>query len=438
MGHERFETPEPAAPQPAREANRNPWSWVPSLYFAQGIPYVVVMMVSVLMYKRLGISNADVALYTSWLYLPWVIKPLWSPLVDIFSTKRRWIVCLQFVLGVSLGCVALTLPGPDFFRYTLAVFWLMAFASATHDIAADGFYMLGLAQHQQAAFVGVRSTFYRIASITGQGVLVVIAGQLEITTGRVAYAWSVTFGILAAVFIATAAYHLVVLPRPSDDRPAAGISARNFAVEFLRVFADFFRKPRMVSIVGFLLFYRFAEAQLVKMMQPFLLDPRAEGGLGLTTSQVGIAYGTAGMIALTCGGLAGGYLVSRHGLRKWLWPMVLIIHVPDLVFVLLSQFQPSDFWLVSVAVSVEQFGYGFGFTAYLLFMIMVSQGQHKTAHYAICTGVMALGMMVPGMFSGAIQEWVGYKLFFLWILLSTIPGFIVAAAVKIESDFGKR
>ncbi len=421
------------------QTRRSPWLWVPTLYFAQGIPYVVVMTVSVIMYKRLDISNTDIALYTSWLYLPWVIKPLWSPLVDLFRTKRFWIIVLQFLMGASLACVALTLPGPRFFQYTLAVFWLMAFASATHDIAADGFYMLGLEQHQQAAYVGVRSTFYRVAMITGQGILVVIAGSLETWTGgRIAYSWSLTFGLLALIFVITASYHLFALPRPADDRPARRDESSGFFREFLLVFAEFFRKPGIAAILGFLLFYRFAEAQLVKLIQPFLLDPRAEGGLGLTTSQVGVAYGTVGVIALTCGGILGGYVVSRQGLSFWLWPMVLIIHLPDLMFVFLSQSQPENFAIVSGAIAVEQFGYGFGFTAYMLFMIMVAQGQHKTAHYAICTGFMALGMMVPGMFSGWIQEHLGYKLFFLWVILSTIPGFLVAALVRIEPGFGKK
>jgi PAT family beta-lactamase induction signal transducer AmpG len=422
-----------------RPERRNPWVWIPSLYFAEGLPYVVVMTVSVIMYKRLGISNADIALYTSWLYFPWVIKPLWGPIVDLVRTKRLWIILLQLVIGASLASVALTIPVPGFFRATLAVFWLMAFSSATHDIAADGFYMLGLKEHEQAAFVGVRSTFYRIAMVTGQGILVIVAGMIESNTnGNTVLAWSVTFGILAAMFIVFGVYHRFMLPFPAADRPVRSGQERNPVAEFFEVFAAFFRKPRITSILAFLLLYRFAESQLIKLVSPFLLDPRMKGGLGLTTSEVGIAYGTVGIIALTLGGLVGGFVIPRRGLKFWLWPMVIIMHLPDLMFVYLSQVQPSSFMVINAAVAIEQFGYGFGFTAYMLFMIMVSEGDHRTAHYAICTGIMALGMMLPGMFSGALQEWLGYPKFYLWVMLSTVPGFIVAALIKIDREFGRK
>ncbi|MBP1678988.1 MAG: putative rane protein [Bacteroidetes bacterium] len=424
-------TPAPHLPE------RSPWAWIPSLYFAEGIPYVVAMTVSVIMYKRFGISNTDIALYTSWLYLPWVLKPLWSPFVDMFRTKRFWIVLLQFVIGASLASVAVTIPLPAFFQITLAIFWLMAFASSTHDIAADGFYMLGLPEHQQAAFVGVRSTFYRIAMITGQGLLVVVAGRLE-AVGDLKMAWSLTFGILAVIFVGFAVYHRLRLPRPASDHPVRSEGSTTVVREFLTVFARFFRKPRMLAILAFLLFYRFGEAQLVKMVTPFLLDPRSSGGLGLSTGEVGIAYGTVGVIALTIGGLLGGYVVSRHGLHTWLWPMVIIMHVPDLTFVYLSHVQPESFLVITSGVALEQFGYGFGFTAYTLYMILAAEGENKTAHFAICTGFMALGMMIPGMASGAIQEALGYKTFFIWIMLSTIPSFIVPALVKIPRGFGKK
>jgi len=422
-----------------RPAYRNAWLWVPSLYFAEGIPYVVVMSVSVIMYKRLGISNTDIALYTSWLYLPWVIKPLWSPFVDMLSTKRLWIVSLQFVIGVTLACVAFVLPLPTFFQYSIAIFWFMAFASATHDIAADGYYMLALEQHQQAAFVGVRSTFYRIAMITGTGILVVLAGELETSSGgNISLAWSVTMSVLAGLFLLFFAYHRLILPYPVVDKPTLADASQGIWKEFAHTFVLFFKRKDIVTILVFLLLYRFAEAQLVKLVSPFLLDPRAKGGLGLTTSEVGIVYGTAGIIALTLGGLLGGYVVSRKGLKFWLWIMVFTIHLPDAMFVYLSQVQPQSFFLINAAVAVEQFGYGFGFTAYTLYMILVSEGDHKTAHYAICTGFMALGMMVPGMFSGMIQDAIGYKNFFLWVMLSTIPGFLVAGLVKVDPRFGKK
>jgi len=421
------------------QKTRSPWWWIPTLYFGQGIPYVVVMSISVIMYKKMGISNTDIALYTSWLYLPWVIKPLWSPFVDMFKTKRFWIVALQLLIGAALAAVAFTIPLSNFFQITLAVFWLMAFSSATHDIAADGFYMLALPQHQQAAFVGVRSTFYRIAMITGQGALVVLAGWLENSTGSIATGWSITFFVLAGIFIALFIYHKFLLPYPiSDKATLAESSSSQILKEFFNTFATFFKKKEIIVILLFLLLYRFAEAQLVKLVTPFLLDPRAEGGLGLTTQEVGIVYGTVGVISLTLGGLLGGYVISKRGLKFWLWIMVFSIHLPDAAFVFLSQVQPENFFVINAAVAIEQFGYGFGFTAYMLYMILVSEGEHKTAHYAICTGFMALGMMLPGMFSGWLQDHIGYKNFFLWVMVSTIPGFIVAALVNIPEEFGKK
>jgi PAT family beta-lactamase induction signal transducer AmpG len=596
----------------------------------QGIPYVMANVVSVILYKRMGISNTDIALYTSWLYLPWALKPLWSPFVDMFGTKRRWVLAMQTLLGALLACVALTIPLPSFFQYTLAVFWLIAFSSATYDIAADGFYMLGLEEHQQAAFVGVRSTFYRIATIASQGLLVILAGSIEshsglppvefqiaaktqvatpttlpaeiaastfataagesplhivlestqldvgltppdkatlkallqeakssniengfcpapkatakqepsfwaqhVTTpleeslrkhfgdprksvdkragnlatvtlrlsgppqagqtvavvvsrsagnenieaiegtrlafteqnwnkparvvlqvdpkldkevnttfrasaGNIPMAWSTVFAVLAVLFILLCVYHQFILPYPATDRSSLATTQGSAAGEFFRTFGLFFRKKQIVVAILFLLFFRFAEAQLVKMVSPFLLDGREVGGLGLTTSEVGIVYGTVGIIALTVGGLLGGYIISQQGLRFWLWPMVCIMHLPDLAFVYLSYAQPDNLFLISAAVATEQFGYGFGFTAYMLYMILLAEGEHKTAHYAICTGFMALGMMIPGMYSGWLQETIGYQHFFLWVLLSTIPGFLVVALVKIPADFGRK
>jgi PAT family beta-lactamase induction signal transducer AmpG len=422
---------------PSQPAFRNPWAWVPTLYLAEGIPYVMAMTVSVILYKRLGISNTDIALYTSWLYLPWVIKPLWSPLVELFRTKRFWIVTMQLVIGASFACVALTIPGPAFFRYTLAFFWIMAFSSATHDIAADGFYMLGLKQYQQAAFVGVRTIFYRIAMIGAKGILVVLAGTLETHGFGVAFAWSVTFYLLAAIMLALCIYHLFFLPFPATDGPVPRDPSRSGSAEFFRGFVIFFKRKDIVAVIAFLLFYRFAEAQLVKMVAPFLLDPRTKGGLGLSTAEVGIVYGTVGAIALMLGGLLGGWVISRKGLRYWLWIMVFAMHLPDAIFIWLSRALPESLWVINAAVALEQFGYGFGFTAYSLVMIMISEGEYKTVRYAIATGIMALGMMIPAMSSGWIQEQLGYSHFFLWILVSTIPGFIVAALLKIDPAFGK-
>ena len=419
-------------------AKRNPWLWVPTIYLAEGVPYMIAMTVSVVLYKNLGLTNTQIALYTSWLYLPWVIKPLWSPFVDLFRTKRFWIVLMQLAIGASFACVALTLPATDFVRYTLAMFWIMAFSSATHDIAADGFYMLGLTTPQQAAFVGVRTVFYRVATIASKGGLVILAGLLQKYGYPVASAWSITFLVAAAVFLALCLYHFFVLPYPESDHSAPFDKGKGFVAEYFRIITLFFRQKDILIIISFFLFYRFAEAQLVKMVAPFLLDSPAKEGLGLSTAEVGVIYGTVGVVALMLGGLLGGYAVYHKGLKFWLWPMVLIMHVPDLIFVYLSHALPSSLWVVGSAVAIEQFGYGFGFTAYTMYMIMVSQGEYKTVFYAIGTGIMALGMMLPAMASGWIQEILGYKNFYFWILITTIPGFIVAALVTIDPAYGKK
>lgn len=620
---------QPAELSPAATKQRNPWWWVPSLYFAQGIPYVVVMTVSVVMYKRMGISNTDIALYTSWLYLPWVIKPLWSPIVEMFRTKRFWIVSMQLLVGAGLAGVALTMPMPAYFTYSLAFLWLLAFSSATHDIAADGFYMLGLDQHSQTWFVGVRSTFYRIAMITGQGLLVILAGYIEshsglqpvsvqvravqsagefqwthpeaidvvpeegelriiaaldtvslmplpvkkseadlihnlakisnthnrfiigeeeikakhdeeanwwsrniadpltewtkrnfgpstpmakgtdaagnvaflrfrlskppeegkevvvtvsrekgdesiaiiegtrfvftkdnwnrealtvvqldpklraetaatviARSGNIPLSWMVTFFVLAGLFILLFLYHNVILPKPATDMASA--SGAGFLKDFFITFAEFFKKKGIVVMILFLLLYRFAEAQLVKLIMPFLLDPKEVGGLGLTTGEVGLVYGTLGILALTLGGILGGFLAAKLGLKRALWWLVCAIHLPCAAFVYLAYAQPDSLWVIGASVMVEQFGYGFGFTAYMLYMIYISEGKFKTAHYAISTGFMALGMMLPGMFSGWLQETVGYQHFFVWVMMSTIPGFLMAAFLKIDPNFGRK
>lgn len=418
---------------------RHPWLWIPTLYYAEGIPYIIVMSVSVVIYKRLGISNTEIALYTSWLYLPWMIKPLWNPLIDLTRTKRFWITSMQLLVGAGLAGVALTLPMAHVFRYTLAFMWLLAFSSATHDIAADGFYMLGLSEHDQAWFVGIRSTCYRAAMLTGQGLLVMLAGYLETATGgHIQAAWSLTFYVMAGVFLALWAYHMWRLPYPDTDMPPADDDRSGFWTAFATTFAAFFRKPHIGIVIAFLLLYRFAEAQLVKLASPFLLDTAAAGGLALSTSRVGFIYGTVGLITLTLGGILGGILASRDGLKSWLWWMVAAINVPNAVYIVLAYTMPNQMAIVSVAVAIEQFGYGFGFTAYMLYLIYVSEGEHKTAHFAIGTGFMAAGMMLPGMASGWIQEWLGYRHFFIWVLVATIPSFVATALIPLAPEFGKK
>lgn len=425
-------------PQPIPSRPRNPWTWIPSLYFAQGLPNVLVGSVSVIVYKNLGLSNTQAAFYTSWLYLPWVLKPLWSPVVEHLRTRRGWIWAMQLLVGAGFAGVALTIPTTHFLQFTLALFWLIAFSSATHDVAADGFYILANTEHEQAFFSGVRNVSFNLAKITAQGLLVALAGILKDRVGGFEVAWAITFGAAAAVFVLLTGYHRWMLPRPAADREGSAASAKLFLKEFLATFGSFFRKPNIGLLLSFLLLYRFGEAQLLKIAAPFLIDSRASGGLGLTNEQLSVAYGTAGVIALICGGLLGGIAVSRRGLKSWLWPMLLAMHLPDAVFVFLAYAKPTGLVLISACLAVEQFGYGFGFAAYMLYMIYIARGQHSTAHYAISTGFMALGLMLPGMWSGWLQMKLGYEWFFIWVLLATIPGFIVTALVPLDAEFGRR
>ena len=416
---------------------QSPWSWIPTLYFAEGFPYVLIVTVSVIMFKKLGVSNSDVTLYTGWLYLPWVIKPLWSPFVDLIKTKRWWVTTTQIILGAGLAGIAFSIPTSNFLQWTLAIFWLLAFSSATHDIAADGLYMLGLSEGDQSLFVGIRNTFYRIASIAGQGGLLIVAGILEKSTGTVRTAWSLTFLTAAIIMILLAIYHIKALPKPSDDIHSI-TSVKQLFIGFIHTFKTYFCKPGIVTAILFVLLYRFPEAQLTKICPLFLIDPVSEGGLGLTTEQVGFAQGTLGVIGLLIGGIIGGAVISAKGLKKSLWPMVMAISIPDLVYVFLSYFPTANMFVISSCIFIEQLGYGFGYTAYTLFLIYFARGEQQTSHYAISTGIMALGMMLPGMISGKLQEIMGYKMFFIWIILCCSITFIVSAMIKFEPDFGKK
>lgn len=611
----------------------SPWAWIPSLYLAEGLPYVAVMTISVIMYKRMGISNTDIALYTSWLYLPWVIKPFWSPFVDLLKTKRWWIVTMQLLIGAGFAGIAFTIPLPFFFQATLAFFWLLAFSSATHDIAADGFYMLGLDTNQQAMYVGIRSTFYRIATIMGQGILIILAGFLESASGmepvkinfdispqytestlripsdinsdgqdggtmrfvadrkivrmgthgvnkdsaqlfvqtitdlnqkngfiakentsgntsqsgneagwwttsvsqplgtwiqssfgekremsvsgyagniavtsirlsqkpeagkeivlntsmnkgdksisliqgdhlvfnesnwdkpayllfqidpkltvastaeykglsgNIPFAWSITFFVLAGLFVVFSFYHRFRLPKPQADKYHEILTAKSIVKEFSSTFVSFFKKPQAAAAIFFMLTFRFSEAQLLKLINPFLLDSRDIGGLGLTTGQVGFVYGTIGILGLVIGGIIGGIVASKGGLKKWLWPMMLSMLLTCITFVYLSFSQTESLLLINICVFTEQFGYGFGFTAYMLYLMYYSDGEQKTAHYAICTGFMALGMMIPGMFAGWLQDHLGYNHFFIWVMICSIVPIIAASLLKINPAYGKK
>ncbi len=411
---------------------------MPTLYFAEGVPYVAVMTISLILYKRLGLSNTDITLYTSWLYLPWVIKPLWSPFVDMLKSKRWWIVTMQLLIGAALGGVAFTIPVSWWLQGSLFFFWMMAFASATHDIAADGFYMMGLDEHEQAYFVGIRSTFYRIATIFSSGLLVGLAGALQVMTRSIRYSWSLVFYLMAGLFIAFWLYHNWVLPRPDEDSEKHTKTASAIWNEFRQTVVTFFQKPQVWAGICFMLFYRMPEGLLAKISALFLVDAPHNGGLGLSDGEYGLVQGTVGVIGLTVGGILGGICASRDGLKRWLWPMVMAITLPDIVYVILAYLLPSSLLTISICVFVEQFGYGFGFSAYMLYLIYYSQGEHKTSHYALCTAFMALSMMIPGLFAGALQEAVGYQLFFIIVMLACTMTYVVTSFLKVDPEFGKK
>ncbi|MBO5263589.1 MAG: MFS transporter [Bacteroidaceae bacterium] len=420
------------------QENRNGWSWIPTLYFAEGLPYFAVTVISVILYKRMGINNTDIALYTSWLYLPWVIKPFWSPIVEMLSTRRQWIYAAQLFIGAMFAAVAFSIPASGFFQWSLAIFWLVAFSSATHDIAADGFYMLGLSEEQQSFFSGIRSIFYRVATIFGQGAIIIVAGRLEEATASITTAWSITFAILAGIMVLLGGIHRFTLPTPANDISRNINSVKEAMQKFGEIWSTFFKKPGIVQAILFMLLFRLPEAQLVKLLNPFLLDSRDAGGLALSTEQIGITYGTIGVIGLIIGGIAGGVAISKKGLKYWLWPMVAAISIPDLVYVYLSMAQPTGQLIIDGCIFVEQMGYGFGFTAYMMYLIYFSRGKYPTAHYAISTAFMALGMMLPGMLSGYIQELVGYTNFFIWVMVCCVATFAVSGLLKIDPDFGKK
>lgn len=433
-----------------KQQTANAWWWVPTLYFAEGIPYFIVNNISMIMFNNMGMSKGDMSMYTSLLYLPWVIKPLWSPFIDIIKTKRWWVMAMQILISLAFAAVAFSLPHPSpetiaqgntpvsLFTVTLLIFWVTAFASATHDIAADGFYMLALEQHDQALFVGIRSTFYRLSSIFGQGVLVVVAGLLETHLGDVPKAWSVTMLICAALFSLITLWHTFRLPHPTTDTSRSIRTAKEIVAEFCHTFVTFFRKKHVLIAILFMLLYRFPEAFLIKMMNPFLLDPMTEGGLGLSTEAVGVVYGTVGVVALTIGGILGGLAASRWGLKRSLWPMAISIILPCISFVFLASYQPQNIWLISACVALDQFGYGFGFTAYMLYLMYFSDGEYRTAHYSLCTAFMAMSMMIPGMFAGYLQESLGYTFFFIFVMACCLVTVAVTAILKVDNDYGKK
>lgn len=429
-----------ASDKPEHSSRLAAWTWIPTLYFAEGLPLIVVLSVATVMYKELGVSNAEIALYTSLLYLPWTVKPLWSPLVDLYGTQRGWTVAMQVLVAAAMAGVAYLAPTSSFFIATLACFWVMAIGSATHDIAADGFYMSTMSQRDQAWFVGIRSTFYRLATIAGSGLLVMLAGYLgDPNEEGVALlphdaAWSRSFAVAAALYFAFAVYHFFFLPHPRTEKKSGDEEHAGGIEGFIEVFASFFRKPHVGWAIAYMLLYRFSESQLAKLKAPFLIDGRAEGGIGLSTVSLGFLDGTLGVSLLTIGGIVGGILLARDGLRPWLLPMALMINLPNAAYAFLAFAQPESAWVVGAVISIEQLGYGLGFSAYMLYMLYFSRGEHQTAHYAICTGFMALGMMIPGMFCGEVQEMLGYKWFYVWVTASMIPSLIVTMLLPLPPE----
>jgi PAT family beta-lactamase induction signal transducer AmpG len=401
---------------------RNPWLFVPTLYFGEGLPYVLINTVSVILYKKMGVDNADIAFWTSWLYLPWVIKMFWAPFLDLRWTKRTWVIAAQGAMALNIGFIAYAVGRPDFFFPSLGAFMIGAFISATYDTATDGYYMLALTEKEQAFFAGLRSGFYRLAMIFGSGFLVYFAGGVETATGSISVGWTAVLGISSGIFMIAWLYHYAVLPYPTTDRRRLATGATQRPA-FKEVFSAYLRQEKIGVLVAFILFYRLGEAMLLKLVSPFLLDGRTDGGLGLATSEVGLIYGTVGVIALVLGGVLGGWLISRYGLRRCTWPLVIAMHLPDLFFVYMAWAQPS-LAMVYPLVALEQFGYGMGFTVFTVYLMYSAEGRYKTSHYAISTGIMAIGMMLPGFISGWVQQKVGYPLFFVIVCLLTIPGML--------------
>ncbi len=411
-----------------------PWFWIPLLNFASGFPYIIIISVSVLMYKNLGISNEDIGVYTSLLYLPWVIKPLWSPFIDLHGTKRNWFLSMQLFISIAFLIVGFIIPTSHFFLLSLAIFWVAAFASASNDVASDGFYLLALTKDQQSFFLGIRSTFYRASMLTGNGLIILLAGYLENLYADNQKAWSYTMIFVGLVMTFLTIYNYFFTPKKELPVASGKTEEKNFAT----VFASFFKKKQIGLILAFILLFRLGESQLLKMLTPFLVDKTDIGGLGLKTEDVGIIYGTFGIIALTIGGILGGIAISKQGLGKWMLPMILTMHLPILGFILLAYFHPASVYYIYAVVILEQFGYGFGFAAFMMYLIYVAEGESKTSHYAIATGFMALGMMLPGMLSGYIQQFLGYGNFFIWVFLATIPGIILSRFLIFPQDFGKK
>lgn len=416
----------------------NAWLWIPTLYFASGLPYHAITSISDIMYKDMGISNSKIALYTSILLIPWTIKPLWSPIVEMVSTRRKWTLISQLLLAICFAAIALAVPSSHFLTLTLAAFFVGAFVSSTHDIALDGFYILGLPQEKQSFFSGIRNTFYRIATVFSSGILVMLANRLGHHFGSDTLAWSATFATTGAIMLALYLYHSKAIPTPENDISRTTKSIGSAFANYGDIIKSYFQKPGIWQALIFLLLFRFPEAQLGKIGKLFLMDSAQNGGLALDKGDIGFVYGVIGVVGLIIGGITGGICISRKGLKYWLWPMVIAISLPDAVYIYMSMALPESLATIGSCIFIEQAGYGFGFTAYTLYMIYFAEGKYPTAHFAISTAFMSLGMMIPGMFAGKLEEWMGYENFFIWVTACTAITFAVSALIKIDPCFGKR
>lgn len=407
-----------------------PIFWISTLYFAMGIPFVTINAVSGIMYKDMGVSDAKITFWTGLIMLSWTLKPLWSPFLEIYKTKKFFVLFTQAAIGVLFALIALSLPLHDFFRYSIALFAVVAFCGATHDVVADGTYIAFLSNKEQARYIGWQGAFYNLAKIISSGALVYFAGVLEKTKG-VTHAWMIIMGVYALIFFALAVYHYWVLPKEQkNEEDKKDKNAGNIRKELLEVITSFFTKRNILWSVMFIILYRFAEGFAIKIAPLFFKAPRTAGGLGLSTSDIGLIYGTYGSAAFILGSVLAGYFISARGLKKSLIWLCCAFNIPFVVYALLAHYQPEDLFSVGLAVVTEYFGYGFGFVGLMLYMMQqIAPGKHKTAHYAFATGIMNLGVMIPGMFSGMISDWIGYKMFFIWVLVATIPAFIVTLLV---------
>ena len=400
---------------------KNAWAFIPSLYFAEGLPYVIINVLAVAVYSSMGVPNDKIALWTSWLYLPWVLKMFWGPLVDSKSTKRSWILKMQILLAAIFLLIALSFSLPNYFIYSIAGFFAGAFISATHDIAIDGYYMLALTEKEQSFFVGIRTLFYRLAMIYGSGIIAIFAGIVKERTGNILLSWQVSFLTAAVLFLLFFLWHIFSLPRPEQDKPVKS-AALPFG-DFKESFKTYFTQKNIIAILAFILLYRLGEASLEKITTPFLIKPITEGALGISLKDFGFIKGTLAMIAIIIGNISGGLLLAKYGFKKCIWPFALALTLPNFVYLYMAYFMPS-LPVIAVLLCLEQFGYGLGFMAFTVFIMQICSGKYKTSHYAISTGIMALGMMVPGMLSGKLQMALGYKDFYWLVILLSIPGLL--------------